>query len=319
VKNKNLIKSIVFILIFLIMLAILSKIFVKKNNKKVEDMQEKVAKGILAEPENTIDMLVVGDSESYSSFIPLEAWNDYGFTSFVCGTPRQNLPHMFDFIKETCEKQDLKVVLIESNAIFRRFTIDKSLTEFTYNVFPVFEGHDIWKHLSEQSLFGEVNFTNIQENKGFYYSRKVKKVKNNPGIVKTEASKRIAIENKLYMKTIKNYCESRGIKVILYSCPSIKNWSYEKHNGIKKLAKELDLDYIDLNLKNEEIKIDWSKDTRDRGDHLNFDGAKKITKYLGKYLFDKKIFVDHRNDEKYNDWNILYNKQDELLDQHGKK
>ncbi len=49
-----------------------------KTNK---DLRDSSANGILAEPAGTIDVIIVGDSEAYCTFIPLEMWNDYGITS----------------------------------------------------------------------------------------------------------------------------------------------------------------------------------------------------------------------------------------------
>ena len=39
-----------------------------------------------------------------------------------------------------------------------------------------------------------------------------------------------------------------------------------------------------------------------------FKGAKKVSKYIGKYLQDMNIFTDHRNDENYSSCNIAYTK-----------
>lgn len=75
--KKIILKSTIFCTIFLIILIILSHIVVPKNNSKEAGMEDELANGILAEPENTIDVLVVGDSESYSSYVPREICNEY--------------------------------------------------------------------------------------------------------------------------------------------------------------------------------------------------------------------------------------------------
>ena len=68
-----------------------------------------------------------------------------------------------------------------------------------------------------------------------------------------------------------------------------------------ELAEKNKIVYLDLNLV-EEIGINWKTDTKDAGDHLNFAGAKKVTKYIGKYLNEKFQLTDHRGDAKYQKW-----------------
>ena len=113
---KRIIKCIIFIAIFLIILEILSKIFIPKNNTLEAGLGKRklTASGIYTEPENTIDVLVLGDSESYTSYIPLELWNQYGFTSYVCGTPAQRLSVSLSYIKDALKTQKPKIVLLEN-------------------------------------------------------------------------------------------------------------------------------------------------------------------------------------------------------------
>ena len=58
--KKIIFKCITFLLILLVILIILSKIFVPKNNTKEAGLENKyiLASGIYLEPENTIDVLV---------------------------------------------------------------------------------------------------------------------------------------------------------------------------------------------------------------------------------------------------------------------
>lgn len=307
--KKIILKCTAFLLILLIILAILSKIFVPKNNTRTAGISKSkaLATGVLAEPENTIDVLIVGDSESYTSFIPLEAWHKYGYTSYVCGTPAQKLPLTANYIYESLKKQNPKIVMIETNTIYRRAALSSPLEQILMKIFPAIEYHNRWKKLSNQDFFGKVNYTYIQPYKGYYYSTKIKGAKNEEHMEDTKEEKRIPKSNKIYLKTIQQYCKSKGIDLILYSCISKVNWNSAKHNGVEKLAKELDIEYIDLNLMQDKIKIDWEKDTRDKGDHLNHSGAIKTTNILAEYLNTKNL-PDHRNDESYKSWDEFYEK-----------
>ena len=106
--------------------------------------------------------------------------------------------------------------------------------------------------------------------------------------------------NQYYVKAIKELCDRHGAQLLLVSTPSPVNWSYERHNGIQKFADELGCDYVDLNL--ESLGIDWTKDTFDKGDHLNHFGSVKVTSFLADYLRDRGGLTDHRTDPAYSGW-----------------
>ena len=61
----------------------------------------------------------------------------------------------------------------------------------------------------------------------------------------------------------------------------------EKHNTIMDLSKEVGVPFLDLNLNNQ--LINWEKDTRDEGMHLNDYGAQKVTAYIGEYLKEHNL------------------------------
>ena len=87
------------------------------------------------------------------------------------------------------------------------------------------------------------------------------------------------------------------------SAPSIKNWNYEKHAGVEAYARENKIEYIDMNLFIDEIGIDWVHDTRDKGDHVNFEGAQKVTHFVGNYLKNTGLLSSHKGDKNYDMWN----------------
>ncbi|MDE5670311.1 MAG: hypothetical protein K2I14_02445, partial [Eubacterium sp.] len=115
---KNGIKAVSFVLVIAVILLALSPVFMPKTNKGLKD---KSAQGFLAEPDNSIDVLFVGDSLAYSTFIPLKIFNDYGISSYVCGTPSQTLAYSEDFIRRAFKNQKPKLVVLETDSVFRRF------------------------------------------------------------------------------------------------------------------------------------------------------------------------------------------------------
>ena len=323
---KRTIKCIVFLSILFAILFILSKVFIPKNNTLEAGIgkRKQPASGIFTEPENTIDVLVLGDSESYNSYIPLELWNQYGFTSYVCGTPAQRISNSYQYLKYAFNKQKPKIVILEANNLYTKNGVVRHIKEYIDKYIPVFEYHDRWKNLSKEDFYKSPKYTEIVNDKGYRYSNKIRKVKKSKRenfMKENEVAKTIPNDNKKHLKEIKDYCDKNNAKIILYSSPAPANWNYDKHNGIEKLAKSLEIEYIDLNLKVDELKINWKKDSQEtRGEHLNYTGAIKVTDYLGNYLKNNHELPDHRQDEEYNAWNEAYNNfQKEIEDSIGKE
>ena len=76
------------------------------------------------------------------------------------------------------------------------------------------------------------------------------------------------------------------IQLVIVSAPTTNEWNYGRHLGLEEWARRNKRPYIDFNVQNEKVKINWTRDTRDGGDHLNDYGAEKVTSYIGKYIKD---------------------------------
>lgn len=319
--KKIIIKAIIFLTILFLILSALSQIVVPKNNTKTAGIRKTKIRqiGVLAEPENTLDVILAGDSEAYTSFIPLEAWHEYGYTSYVCGAPGQKLPSVLMIVYKALQKQQPKIVMLEANTIYRRVPLTTPLVQVTNEILPIIEYHNRWKSLRPEDFYQKVEYTKQEKNKGLYLSQEIKSTKNKKYMKKTKKITKIPKANEIYVKLLKKYCDSRGIEFILYSTPAIANWTKAKHNGIEKLSREMGVEYIDMNLYVDEIKINWKKDSRDEGDHLNYTGSLKTTKFLANYLNEKKL-PDHRNDVTYSkSWNKYYKKYIKNINETNKK
>ena len=279
-----------------------SWIVTPKNNMKEFGMEEVSANGILGEKDNTIDVLVLGDSESYSAITPMQLWKETGYTAYVCGTSAQTLDYTNRLLRRAFEDQTPKLVILETNAIFRKVALSKAMLSTLGNVLPVFQYHDRWKNLNENDWKGNVKFTWTNDLKGYRYNANIVPSKIVDYMVPTKDMANIPELNRQYVESIKNYCDEHGAKLIFLSTPSTINWNYKRHNAVAQLADDLQCDYVDLNLMTEEVPINWHTDTRDKGDHLNHAGAVKVTRYLGIYLQNRKELTDHRDDPHYAKW-----------------
>ena len=79
---KHALRIIVFSLILVVMLFFFSKVMTPKSNSKDDGMYDELANGVLGEPDNTLDVLFLGDSEVYSGIMPIKIWKHHGITSF---------------------------------------------------------------------------------------------------------------------------------------------------------------------------------------------------------------------------------------------
>lgn len=300
---KKISASVAFLLIFVILLLVSSYVFMPKNNLKEFGMDDTAANGILGEKSDTIDVLVLGDSEAYSSITPMQIWKDYGYTTYVCATSAQYLSYSDNLLLQAFRKQKPKLVILETNAIYREMKFENSIMTKAENYFSVFKYHDRWKSMRINDFLGRVEYTWTDDMKGYYYNTNVAKSDHLNYMKPTEEAEHINPINKSYVKKMADFCKENGADFLLVSTPSTKNWNSKRHNGIEKLSKELNLKYIDLNTGKTKVEIDWSKDTRDKGDHLNHSGAVKTTRFLGQYIKNNYTFPDKRKEAEYSKWN----------------
>lgn len=303
-KKKK--RIILFLLIFVLLMGTCSagiQIVAKNINGSVSG-RSRVFASVSAEKEHTIDLLVAGDSESYTSVSPMDLWDKTGIAAYDCGQPGQRIQETYYVLKTAFRTQSPKMVLLETNTMFRDpgflKNLQMSLTEPLSYYFPIFKFHNAWKALFD----GPGILQNAY--KGFEIRNKVVSYEGDEEYMKETKDKTDIPEVvRIYMEKIRNLCRKNGAELVLMSAPSPKNYDYKKHNALEEYAKEKDIPYIDLNLKYRDIGIDWKKDSYDKGDHLNILGARKVTDYMGKYLQDNYGLPDRRGDDGWKDWHEL--------------
>lgn len=304
----KILKSIVFMLILCILIELIPCLLFPNNNVRKYGIYNITAYSILGEKSNRIDVVAIGDSLIYTSIAPMEIWNSYGYTVFDAATPAQIILDSYKNLKIAIKSQKPKIVLFEANIIFRnpkkRHFNEEVATKFQ-NFIPMIKYHDNWK-----KLFLNKNSW-IDKDKGYKYITKVEPSKNIDYMKNSGVSLNVLEINLKYLDKIIELCDKNNVKLVLISTPSQKSWNYSKHIKASEIAEEKGLEFIDLNM--EDLGIDWEKETKDKGAHLNYLGAKKVSEYIGNYLKSTNLLIDHRNDPNYNDWNVAYKKHQKSL------
>ena len=315
-SGKSIVKLILFGGITLLLLVIASAMMKPTkwfDEKLIQDRNARTVQ-MMEQPDNTIDVLNLGDSLSTAGFSPMELWRDQGYTSFNIGADGMRMNEAYYAVVEACEKQSPKYLMIESLVLFRYAMgqdLQMLLSQPLYHRFAFLKYHNIWKSLvEEKGLMTYYRGYTINENVWEYDGEEdyLDLDINDPN-----SKMSISAFNGLIFDRIKRFCDERGIEIIIYSMPSAKNYNQVRIDAMQSFADEKGVTYIDLNERSDELGIDWDLDTNDGGDHMNLNGARKVVKYFGNYFREKLSLTDHRGDPGYSDWDEELVEYDKLV------
>lgn len=298
-EKFKILKIVVFICAVFTIIGVLSVMVNPDNTGAGVDKFDKVVIDADSENENSIDVVVIGDSEAYRSIIPPEMYRKYGFTSYVAASPAQKTYQSYDMLEAILERQKPRVCILEPNVLFRDYSIVSSVWPRFERTFPIFKYHNAWKGVFDSDYkYDDLSFDSF---KGYRYIDSVKATKNVNYMVQTDSTEPISTSNTNDFRRIYELCKKNDIKLLVLRTPSIKNWNYAKYDAVRQLTEKYKVKFIDLNM-DDSIGIDWTQDTYDKGDHLNYSGAEKVTNFLGAYLDKRYDLPDHRGDKEYASW-----------------
>ena len=270
---------------------------------------------LLSEPEDMVDVAILGDSESYMLLSTYQLWKDEGIASYIGGQSGQWIGESYFSLKKILKRQSPKVVILETNEFFSRGDASvvrdaaKSAQELAQQMFPIFKYHRFWKMEPADPKLQTTIFN------GFELRVAVAPYTGGAYMHATAEKTPVTFITRYYLEAIKDLCDTHGTKLLLVTAPSPANHTMQRHNEVQALADKLDVPYLDLNLDTEELGIDWNLDTLDGGDHINYNGCRKVTAYLQQYLQTHYTLPDRRKDARYEAWNKRAAEFEKLLPQ----
>ena len=299
-------KIVIFLIIFIVLLWVAS-LAVKPYGGEVYDIKSTDMKirDIRTEADDTIDVLFAGNSLVFRDISPLQVWDLTGITSYDLSDGAMRLCDQYTLIKNACTRQKIKLIVLEPCMFFSDaspykddFALPTNLIE---KIFPIFHYHTFYKAWRLSDDDESVMLT--RRMKGFQPSEDIDPYTGDLDYMKENGeNEEIADLNRRYLDDIVSFCNENNITLLVAALPSPVNYDSGKHKAIAEWAEEYGIDFVDLNLMQEELGIDWNTDTKDGGDHLNLAGSKKVTGFLAQYLNDGYALTDHRGEAGYEKW-----------------
>lgn len=314
VYTKKFIRATAFFLILVMLLVGSGYMMMPKGNSQRDGIINPNARGFYAEPANSIDVAIIGNSDAYSGFSPLELWHNYGITSYVSGEGSQRMSEAINVLNEVMQFHKPKLVILETDMIFTKGSRTEEITETldyaAQGVLPVLRYHDRWKDVSSQEMFKQPKYRWTSYTKGQFTSNDIIPYEKEEYMIKTDEVKPISFTVRTFLDRFVKICNDNDIQLLFVQIPSATSWKYEKHNAVQQYADSKGIPFIDFDIDRGQYGIDWKTDTRDNGNHLNTQGARKIAAHLGQYLKEHYDFLeDHRsNTELAKKWNADYKK-----------
>lgn len=186
----NLLKSICFIIIAIVLFFIIQEIMIPKYYYPDNTISESASRnmpGFYEEETDSIEVLFFGTSHVLDGISPMEIYENYGITSYNLGMLRQPIDVSYYLLKEALKYQSQKVVVYDVSSLFSKgeavnwhYMLDEmpiSLNKLEMSIrlteeykdesligalFPFFNYHDRWTNLTER------DFTDFFRNKRYY-------------------------------------------------------------------------------------------------------------------------------------------------------
>ncbi|WP_029233391.1 hypothetical protein [Butyrivibrio sp. VCB2006] len=341
--RKELIKLILFLSGLALIIGRLTTILTLKEYEVGPNVNVLINKNMLCEKQdgfyslddNSLDVVFLGSSNIHCNINPNVIWNDYGITSYNYSCDQQELGTTFYYLKQVFETQSPKAVVIDVMSNGAGSEIGTTQAHFAFDhmkndwyriqaiwnrtkearmelYFPIIAYHGRWKELTDNDYKYKKNKHNIL-NGSFIYM--VENEMETPEIPDDIPISQLPERTIFWLDSIIKLCEENDCKCVFIKTPYTfyyEEW-FSYYNAVDDYCKSKNVTFLNLNKYTEEIGLDFLCDYADWG-HMNWNGQKKLSLYLGEFLVNNYDFKDKRGDVKYKQWDEDYKLMKEYVD-----
>lgn len=290
-------------------------------------------RGFYKEEKNTIETIFVGASIIVNGITPMELYENYGICSYNLGTEQQPMLASYYWVEEAyrLHPETLKTVVLDvsmlrrtpDDAFYRKALEAMQFSEVKYHAIkeyttnftelvsylvPVLSYHDRWKVLTDLD-FNDMEKEVLQFTRGYnFVTTKLIDLVNSfteisvPCYILDEnaGESTFNLESLFYLKRMIAFCSEHNVKLVLIKTPVIGSWSSSDHNAVQNIVDVYGLDFLDFNFSPylDDLGYNHAIDSWDGG-HMNYNGARKLSRWIGDYLVNECDNTDVRGYNKY--------------------
>lgn len=264
---------------------------------------------------NSVDVLFMGSSHAATSFNPQVIYDEYGITSYNLGCPQQSVFTTYYWLREALKYQSPQVLVLETN------TFHKYKDAYVYNYFNCSEAslrkafdsmkfsplkielarkieevdpsqsalsyflmniryHSRWTNLSE-SDYSQKALAAHGAMKGYVIvdgsQKDAEDVTFSTEDLDSVNAEPMAEVTEDYLGKIVELCKQKNIKLVFAKIPSLE--PIGRYKAVEEFAKQYSIPFYDFNEETKYKEAGYSAE--DLYGHLNYNGAAKISRYLG--------------------------------------
>ena len=294
-----------------------------------EYRQEKAA--FYQQPEQTLDVIYIGSSNTLRAVTPIEIWRDYGVTGYCMASTLQSPVVTLAYVKEVYKHQQPEVVVFAFESLFDDYAYadhetdlrlaldgvplswdklqaareivaqDSSQSVLSY-LFPFLRYHSRWSEIAEYSLPDKASTIQM----GYIGMNQSVPQQLLDCYMQLSGEEAVVSESSLeYYRQAIEYCKEQGSQVLLIKFPRV-DWTAEQAAAQQAFADEMDVPFLDLNEQacwdatGLNLELDFYDDN-----HVSATGATKLSHYLGAYLQEHYDLTDRRADPAFASWNEI--------------
>lgn len=115
---KKALSLVLFVAVFIQSFIFLSKGLAENKDSAITGMEKRLSFAYRGEDENSLDVVLLGNSDLYRGFSSLDFFQEHGVTSAESGMPKSELKLMYNTVKDMFKTQQPKIVVLEVDGFY---------------------------------------------------------------------------------------------------------------------------------------------------------------------------------------------------------